>query len=320
MLDALIPQFQQINYLLRNAKTILLSAHEYPDADAAGSLLALKFFLERQAKDVFPYISTPLSKSLYFLQDSSQIVSELKEDKFDLAFGLDYGDFYRLKLPDNIHFDRFVTIDHHLPSGQRGDVSIVAPEFSSTAELVYWWLRYLDFPIDNKIASCLLAGIAADTGGFQHVSTSSETLKAVADLMSCGVSLPKTIKNLSLFNSQETTKLCGKVLSRISLSPENNLAYSFATLNDLQDCGVESLYAMDMPSLIAAASRANFGLFLLEEEPGYVKGSLRSEPHTGRDVSLIARVFGGGGHQYAAGFRYQGSIREALQKVQELLR
>ncbi|OHA64301.1 MAG: hypothetical protein A2667_02025 [Candidatus Wildermuthbacteria bacterium RIFCSPHIGHO2_01_FULL_47_27] len=320
MFEALAPQFRQINDLLKNSKEILLSSHEYSDADAVGSLLALKFSLERQGKKVCPYIATHLPRDLYFLPDSSQVVGEIKQDRFDLAFGLDYGDFYRLKLPDNIQFDHFVTIDHHLPSTQRGDIQIVAPEFSSTAELLYWWFKFSDFPIDKRIAGCLVAGIASDTGGFQHISTSAETLKAVADLMSYGVSLPNTIKKLMTFhNDGATMKLCGRVLSRISLARENNLAYSFATLRDFKECGTESLYAVDMPNLIAAASQTNLGLFLIEEEPGYIRGSLRAEPYTGRDVSLIARAFGGGGHQYAAGFHYRGSISEALQKVQELL-
>lgn len=320
MFRVFTPQFQQIDELLRDAEAVLIASHEYPDADAAGSLLALKFYLEGQGKRVSSYISTPLSKALYFLPGSSQITTEIKGSRFDVAFGLDYGDFYRLKLPDDIHFDRFITIDHHLQSSQRGDIQVVVPEFSSTAEILYWWFRNSNFPITKKIASCLLAGIASDTGGFQHVSTSAATFKAVADLMSRGVSLPKMIRRLMIFNNnKETTKLCGRILSRMSLAKENNLAYSFATLRDLRECGVESLYAMDVPSLIATASRVNLGLFLVEEEPGYIRGSLRSEPHTGRDVSLIARVFGGGGHQYAAGFHYQGTIKEALQKVQELL-
>ena len=67
MFEALAPQFRQINDLLKNSKEILLSSHEYSDADAVGSLLALKFSLERQGQKVCPYIATHLTRDLYFL-------------------------------------------------------------------------------------------------------------------------------------------------------------------------------------------------------------------------------------------------------------
>jgi nanoRNase/pAp phosphatase (c-di-AMP/oligoRNAs hydrolase) len=43
---------------------------------------------------------------------------------------------------------------------------------------------------------------------------------------------------------------------------------------------------------------------------GTVKGSLRSVT---RDVSAIAKLFGGGGHKLAAGFAVNGSIRETAE-------
>jgi phosphoesterase RecJ-like protein len=56
--------------------------------------------------------------------------------------------------------------------------------------------------------------------------------------------------------------------------------------------------------------QAKFALLLTEYEPGKIKGSLRSEPHKGVDVSRIAQQLGGGGHTLAAGFEVAGHLKK----------
>jgi phosphoesterase RecJ-like protein len=53
--------------------------------------------------------------------------------------------------------------------------------------------------------------------------------------------------------------------------------------------------------------QAKFAL-LLRQDGDTVKGSLRSDPHKNTDVSKIAKVFGGGGHKYASGFKIKGRL------------
>jgi nanoRNase/pAp phosphatase (c-di-AMP/oligoRNAs hydrolase) len=60
-----------------------------------------------------------------------------------------------------------------------------------------------------------------------------------------------------------------------------------------------------------------FSLLLIECEPNFIKGSLRSESFKGVDVAMIARALGGGGHKYAAGFERSG---ETLENVLELVK
>jgi nanoRNase/pAp phosphatase (c-di-AMP/oligoRNAs hydrolase) len=53
-----------------------------------------------------------------------------------------------------------------------------------------------------------------------------------------------------------------------------------------------------------------FAMLLCEYQPGKIKGSLRSEPHKGVDVSAVAKRLGGGGHKLAAGFEVEGCLVE----------
>lgn len=316
----LAPQFRQLSELLKNAKSVLIATHENPDIDGIGSALAIDRLCKVLGTKSFVYAPGGIIAGLSFLPGFYRVAAELKQDNFDLAFCLDYGDFMRLRLPEDLQINTLVTIDHHPKSSQRGDICLIAEAYSSCAEIVYHWFRSAGFPIDKDVATCLLAGIVADTGGFRHVSTSPRTLKAASELALRGASVAGIVKKvITLQNSSVASKIAGRILSRVSLDSKSRLTYSWATLNEVKQAASENFSLQEIPTIISAASPINFGLFLSECEDNFVRGSFRSEPHTGIDVNVLAGLLGGGGHIYAAGFRYQGTIKETLQKVLELL-
>lgn len=317
-------KFQQIDELLKGAKKILVASHENPDPDAVSSVLTIHNILKRDGLESFPYLPSPIPKSLNYLPGFFEIKYEIGDFEPDTLFALDYGDFKRLKLPDRISNDSrlaVVTIDHHVESDQRGKVKILEPEFSSTSEIVYHWLKYRNIKIDKDIAICLLSGIISDSGGFRHVSTSFQTLNIVSELLSLGVSLNKiTSQTLTPDRPLNFSKAWGQVLSRTKLDKDTNLAYSWITLEDLNKYKVDLVDFDGITNLISTSSPVNLGLFLVEYDRGKIKGSLRSEPYRGRDVVKIAKALGGGGHPYASGFQQEGTIEETLKKVLELIK
>ncbi len=313
-------EFECINEILQEVGTILIAAHEYPDADAVGAMLAVGNMLATRGQDCTLYLPHLPPKNLNFLPGSHKIVNDLgeKQLEFDLLFAFDYGDFARLRLPQEIEARHIITIDHHPFSSQRGDVCIIAPEYSSTSEIVYWWFKHLGFAIDQDIATCLLCGIIGDSGSFTHVSTSSMTFKSVGGLLQQKAEFKKVLQHTHTFYDEKLAKLAGGILSRIKINQRTGLAYSWSRARELE-LGTANYLFEDIPTIIATASNKNLGLFLAEERTGIVRGSLRSEPHSQFDVSALAKILGGGGHKYSAGFRYRGSLSEALKKVLELL-
>jgi len=344
-----ISQFQQINELLKRARTILVASHENPDADAVGSVLSLNLVFKKMGLEPFLYLSDPSPKIFSFLPGFFEIKNEIPANlKFDLLFGLDYGDFRRLKLPDciltkQLLAENVITVDHHL-GDQKGKVKIVNPKISSTSEIIYWWLKesppqiinidssaqilQSETLVDKEIATCLLTGIVADTGGFSHFSTSSKTLRAASDLLTKGVSLTKIVnRTLSpdpVF-ALKSAKIFGKVLSRIKIIPEYSLVYSWLSYQDLknQPNSVSELNGIldgrGLAGIISKESSCNLALFLTEYEKRKVRCSLRSEPFKRKRVDQIAKRLGGGGHPYAAGFSQEGTIEEVLKKVIKLI-
>jgi phosphoesterase RecJ-like protein len=314
-------QFREMNALFAEADRIFLVSHENPDPDAVGSVLALSALFERQGKVVFSYLPTPPPSALRFLPGFQKISTKLPQDcGFDVAVCLDYGDFSRLRLSPQLAVPTFVTIDHHPKSTQQGNIMVIVPEYSSTCEILYWWLKWTGIPIDREIATCLLCGIIADTGGFLHSATSHRTFRAVSGLLLCNASLPKIVQGLSAPHHESSfVQLLGRILSNIRIDEKTELAYSWIGHDELSRCEIGNFSLQDIPSLIASASPVHLGALLIEEGQGFVRGSLRAESWSQCDVSLVARALGGGGHRYAAGFRYQGSLEEALQKIRKLI-
>jgi len=322
MSNNLNEQFKQIGELLKGAQKVLIASHENPDPDAVSSVLTLHNIFKKDGLESFPYLPNPAPKNLNYLPGFFEIKQEIDDFEPDILFALDYGDFKRLKLPEHILNKQIniVTIDHHAESDQRGQVKILEPEFSSTAEIVYHWLKYKNIEIDKDIAVCLLSGIISDSGGFRHVSTSSETLNIVSELLSLGVSLNKITRQTLTFDSPlNFSRAWGCALSRTKLDGKTNLAYSWVTQEDLSRYKVNLADFDGITNLISTSSPVNLGLFLVEYEKGKIKGSLRSEPYKGRDVVKIAKNLGGGGHPYASGFQQEGTIEETLKKVLNLI-
>jgi len=324
MINNLISKFQEIDELLRGAQRVLVAAHENPDPDAVASVLVLHRFFKKRNLESFPYLPDQPPKYLNFLPGFFEIKTEIRSFKPDIIFGLDYGDFKRLKIPEEVLWEsslEIVTIDHHLKSDQRGKVKILEPEISSTAEIIYYLLKHWKAEIDRDIATCLLAGIFSDSGGFRHVSTSSDTFRVVSDLLSRGISLNKIVRGTLAFEkSLNLSKAWGQILARTTLERKTGLAYSWISIDDLKRFDITTRDFDGITNLISAGSPVNLGLFLVEQKPGLIKGSLRSEPVGGIDVVKIAKPLGGGGHPYAAGFQQQGTIEEVLKKVIGLIK
>lgn len=238
--------------------------------------------------------------------------------------GLDYGDFQRLKIPEAILRKSslpIITIDHHLASDQKGAIKILEPEASSTSEIIYHWLKYKNIEIDKELANCLLTGIFSDSGGFCHVSTTSETLNIVSELLLKGVSLSKIAAQTLLFNKPlELFRVWGRLLARTKLDEATGLAYTWVTADDFERFKLNMADFDGITSLVSTGSPSNLGLFLIEYQKGKIKGSLRSESQSEIDAVKIAKALGGGGHPYAAGFVQEGSIEEVLKKVLNLIK
>lgn len=254
-------------------------------------------------------IITPLSGSF----SETDITFAGGSFKYDLIIVLDSPDLERLgPLYDN-HMEMFfetpvVNIDHHAGNDYFGKVNWVDLTATSTAEILVSLIESLSREkplLDGEVATALLTGIIVDTGSFQNVNTTPKSFTVAAQLVAAGGRQQEIIRSVFKTKTLSTLKLWGKVLSNMAEEPAGKFVWSYLAKEDFAAASAaeaESSGVID--ELLKTASGINFALLLTERTDG-IHGSLRAA-QIGVDVSAIAKLFGGGGHQAAAAFQMPG--------------
>jgi phosphoesterase RecJ-like protein len=308
------PAFEEAKEFFSEHSRFLLASHAGTDGDDLGTIMALREYLNLQGKKTIPLAEGGVPPSLQFFPDHSIVISSLNgldiEKDFDalILSGCNrpgrtgFPEIENTKLP-------ILNIDHH-PDNQRfGLINLVDPQKSSVAELTFELLKYLDAPINEKIAKYLLTGMFTDTGSFMHSNTQASTLAAAAELMRFGARVDKIYNFAYKGKDPQDMKAWARAIENTRVDEKNKVAISIFTTEDLEEIGGK-INADTFNGFVETLNKipgTRFAMFIRQE--GYIiKGSVRSEERKNVDVSKIAKVFGGGGHKLAAGFSIEGKI------------
>ena len=305
---------------LQRAGEVAVACHVNPDGDALGSSLAASLALRKAGKKTqVSWGETPLRvpDALAFLPGVDHIVPPDKLRAAETFLAVDCGAADRLGVlePSARAAQVLINVDHHPGNDLFGTINLVAPDASSSAELVTMLLRDLGTEFDQAIATCLYTGVVTDTGRFSYSNSSPETLRLAADLLGYGVPARAVAEEVFESSPYGYLKLVGRVLDRARLIESERLVYSWLTLADLEETGVAMSDTDKLIDLMRSTRDADVAV-LFKQQPGDgYRVSLRSK---GPSVGAIARANGGGGHDLAAGFTAEdvedavGRIRAAL--------
>jgi phosphoesterase RecJ-like protein len=304
MLNPPRPVPDQITEALRQAKSILIASHVFPDADAIGSQLALGNILESQGKKIFYYCDEFVSGMYEFMPGSEQLDSNLPDiSQFDAAVAVDCGDRFRLgnEVDALLQIHPFIVIDHHAGHREFGDFGWVEGGRSSTAEMIFDLALALNADISYNAAFNLYAAIVSDSGSFKYESTTAYTFKVASYLLNRGV-VPSEVAGKLFDNySANRLRLLEKVLGSLELYFEGKIAVITATDEMFETAGAKREDTEEFINLPRAIGSVKVAAFLKETLDGYIKVSLRAKGEC--DVAQVALKFGGGGHRNAAGYR-----------------
>lgn len=312
--------------LFRSATTVLMPTHQNVDADGLASPLAIMHALSEFEFNVVPLISDGnLPRSLRFLPGIEQVkvygVDSLPD--YQLLCLADCSDRRRLGAfyeDDPSRVDGqvpIVNIDHHVTNDRFGVVNLVEPEASSTAELVAELLRHWETTLTEPLAQCLLAGIYGDTLGLRTESTTSRTMRTVADLVDAGADPVPIVDALFRIKPMSTVCLWEHALRVVQWT--GPLIWTEVTKETLAQCGATASEAEGLVNFLAGTEGSRAAAILYQTDTGW-RTSLRSLPED-VDVAAIAAEFGGGGHPRAAGCTIVGGDNEKqhfLRRVAEL--
>lgn len=306
---------EKVEGLIREAGHILLLTDERIDGDTTGSTLGLYHVLKDHGKRVQVFSPKPLPAMLEFLPGTEDIRRDdavFAQDSIDLVIICDCADGVYLKkylpmLPKRIPL---VVFDHHQTNPAYGTVNIIEVEAASTADVVWRFIKAASYSVSPEAAQCILTGVYTDTDVFSTSNTTMNSLDASAELVKLGADPKAIIRHTMMNRSLPSLKLWGIVFERLFHDETFDAIATAITMKDLADTGATEEDASPISNFLNEILETKHEVVLVysEKKDGSVKGSLRSR---GKDVAIQAeKLYGGGGHKLAAGFKVTNSKLE----------
>ena len=289
---------------IKKAESIVILTHENPDGDAMGSSLGMYHALKAMGKN--PDIVIPsYSRTFSFLPGVDEIKKESAKENYDLAISLDCA---TIKMLNGFasYFENAkvkVSIDHHSTNTMFGDFNYVNPYAPACAQILIVILEYFNIEVTKDIGTCILTGIITDTGGFKYSGVTSETFEFVAWLLNRGVNVSKIYQKVLQTRTKSNFELNRIAANRIEFLEDGKVTFTYITKQDEEQVKAEMGDHEGIVEMGRGIEGVEVSIFIRESEKGY-KVSLRSNEYV--NVSDVCLMFGGGGHQRAAGCTMRG--------------
>jgi phosphoesterase RecJ-like protein len=293
---------------LREDERFVLAAHERPDGDALGSLVAMQGLLSALGKDSLMYISPddlPLPREYRFFALDGLIEEPPADIAERTVVFLDCGNIDRNSASVLRDGAQLLNIDHHHDNTLFGTLNHVVPDASSTAEIVWELMRELGVRPTSTVAEALYVALVTDTGRFMYESTGPGAHRMAAELIEAGVDVPGVYRRLYEDLPLGKLTLLGVALGQLQRFDSGELALATLSAEDFDRAEAEESYSEGIIDQLRALHGTKVAALVREVTSGERKGqhkvSLRATDDD-VDVSIIARAQGGGGHRRAAGF------------------
>lgn len=313
--------WQEAYDLINKHKNFLIVAHKNPDGDSLGSEIALALALMKLNKKVYIYNSDPPPERYAKFPKASLIQTEKKNFKEDVTIFVDCAELSRIgRIKEDIDFTKpSINIDHHVGNTKFATINIIKPDYSSTAEIIYKFIKD-EIQVDKEIATYLYIGILTDTGAFRYPNTTSHSLRVASELVSYGVTASQVSEFIWFTDPEARIKLLGDVLRTMHLY--NKISIMIVTQEMLKKHGAKEEDTEEFIDYGLSIKGIETAAIIKEREGGILKVSLRSKNNV--PVQELAAKYGGGGHRTASGFAvekelepFKKELRKELEKLVE---
>lgn len=299
--------------IINKYKSFALFCHISPDADALGSMNALRMTLKKMGKKVVAYCDGKIPNNIAFLkipleENTSKIL------KSDVCIMLDCNSLDRLGKYGEI-FDQAkikVNIDHHQSMNYKFDYAFTDDTSPSTADLVYELIKNLDVTINSDIAENLYAGLSSDTGCFVHPSTNQTSHKHAYELINYKFDLQEANYNMFKYKQKNYLYFYKSVLRNTKPFLREKVYitfFNYKTYKRFEKICDNSASFQFLDGIDGNEIRVK----IFEKERNFFTISFRSNKYA--NVCEIAKNFDGGGHIRASGGKYNGIYKDLLYKI-----
>lgn len=304
---------------IKKSQKIVVLTHESPDGDAVASSLSVMHAVSQLGKKA-DVIIPEYSKCFKFLPGAENIIAESHEKNYDLAISVDCSDLKRL-VGAKEYFEtakRTIQIDHHSVNAMFADLNYVDPVAPACCQVLIAMFEYYGVEITKEIATCILAGIITDTGGFQWGGVTPETFEFAAELIRKDAKIKEICRKILRNKTKAHCELERIIYNRMDFFEDGKVALTYLTLEDYEKVNAQMGDDEGLVDILRDIEGVEVAILLKEKEGNGFKASLRSNETV--NVSDICLLFGGGGHPGAAGCFITGTVEQVKTKIIDAIR
>lgn len=309
---------KKIDEIIKQAKIILIIQADNPDGDSLASSLALEQILHKLGKEPIMYCSVSVQSYLKYHNGWDRVNNEIPSS-FDASIIVDTSTITLLqKLQESnsaswVKSKPCIVLDHHAETKNDIDfatVEITDPSSSSTGELVFKLSKELNWPIDKISGLNIMSAILSDTQGLTNDLASPYTYRLLADLVELGVDRPALEDKRRNMSKMEPVifKYKSRLIDRTELLIDNQLAFVVIPQNEIIEYSPLYNPAPLIQTDMLQINGVGIALVVKQYDDGHITGSIRCNQGYGI-AAMIAEELGGGGHEYASGFKIQSPIQ-----------
>lgn len=306
----------RIQESIHSDDAFLITTHVNPDGDSVASVLLVAALLKHHGKRYRIIMSDPVPRKFDFLSNIEGIQfydEKVHRPSEKTVFVVDATSLERIGDVKNIIPEdaTIINIDHHMSNVTFGAVNLICENESSTAEVVYELLQFMEVPVTPEIATIVYTGVVCDTGRFLFPNTTLKSLSVCTEMVRQGAVADDIAKKIYCRTSQNTIRALAGALSTLEFHFDG--AVSCMSLNNgFLQCseGVDTEGFVDH---LLSIEGTEVEFFMCEKSPNHFRVSFRSKQHV--DVNRIAAHFGGGGHKRAAGCNIEGTVDEVKERI-----
>ncbi len=322
--------FNSILPLLKDHQKFVIIQAENPDGDSLGSSLALEELLSEAGKDVKLYCAIDIPKYMHYIKGWDRVEKDWPTDR-EVAILVDTSAealiLQALAQPGVRHFletHPVIIIDHHQTEGDLpfNTIDVINPQAVATSEIIYSLALEAGWTITASAAESMFVSIQADSLGLTTPSTTADSYKVAAELVALGA-IPAELEERRreyMKKPADILEYKGKLIERIEYHLDGKLAtvhIPWAEIEEYSDRYNPSVLVLEEMRMVEGVEVA---VAIKTYPDGKLTGKIRVNAPI---ASHIAGYFGGGGHDYAAGFKvfesYDTIIKELLTATDKAL-
>lgn len=301
--------YQSFQDFIKDKNKICVIQAENPDGDSIGSAVALDYLLE--GKEISLYCPISIPRYLHYFEDWARITDEF-DYRADGYIIVDTAATVLISklLEDPAIRNRLFTapvlvLDHH---ETEDDLEFPHESIIETrpacAELIYEIAKSLDMKINKPAAEAIMQGILSDTLGLTSSSMTKRTFEIMAELTELGANVAELEEARREYfkKSPRILDYKAELIRRVEYSLDGALATVHIPWDEIQEYSDEYNPNVLILEELRMVEGVKVAVAVKTYPDGKVTGKVRCSG--GAPVAeKIAGYFGGGGHEYAAGFR-----------------